>query len=353
MSWCGIHGHDFIVASFQQSVRQNRLASTFLFVGPSGIGKRMFALKMAQALQCEKSTDLDFEPCQVCSSCQQIVAETHPDVQIVGKPEDRSFIPIRTFIGDKEHRNREGLCRWIGLKPSYGRRKVAIINDADFLNQEGANSLLKTLEEPPPRSLLILIGTSQQRQLPTIRSRCQIVRFQPLEEAFVAQHLVAIGVARDESHGIELARLSRGSFDRAMEWASDELTEFRSELWGQLKNEDVDTFQLAKQITAFVDAAGKDAPARRTRLKLVIEMVVTFFRQLMLTRSGATGLVDEQSQSATMSASSYGSIGPESITCRIDRCLEADMQVTANANLATLVECWIDDLFTQPVLDSY
>ena len=351
MSWCGIHGHDGVVANFRQSIRQNRLASTFLFIGPSGIGKQMFALKMAQALQCEKNSDLEFEPCQVCSPCQQIIAETHPDVQFVGKPDDRSFIPISTFIGDKEHRNREGLCRWIGLKPSYGRRKIAVINDADYLNQEGANSLLKTLEEPPPRSLLILIGTSQQRQLPTIRSRCQIVRFQALDESFVAQHLQTMGVARDEAHGIELAGLSNGSFDRAMLWASDEWTGFRSELWQTLGQGNIDSFQLAKRITAFVDAAGKDAPSRRARLKVVIEMFLTFLRELMLARSGTSGHSDAELRTAVESAAGSWSVGPETIASRIDRCIEADQQVSANANIATLVECWIDDLFAQPVLD--
>ena len=78
---------------------------------------------------------------------------------------------------------REGLCHDIALKPFRGGRKIAIIDDADYLNQEGANCLLKTLEEPPEKSVIILIGTSQQRQLPTIRSRCQIVRFAPLSTA--------------------------------------------------------------------------------------------------------------------------------------------------------------------------
>lgn len=248
MSWCGIHGHDPIVDSFRNSIRRNRLASTFLFVGPAGIGKRMFAMKFAQALQCETNPDEALEPCQTCSPCQQVLALSHPDVEIVGKPDDRSFIPVATFIGDKEHRMREGLCHWIGMKPAYGRRKVAIIDDADYLNQEGANCLLKTLEEPPPRSILILIGTSQQRQLPTIRSRCQVVRFHPPDEQFMSRRLLEMGIARDEQHGCELAQLADGSFDRARIWADDELTEFRDELWSTLAAGNVDSVALAKML---------------------------------------------------------------------------------------------------------
>src|SRR4029450_8202547 len=105
--------------------------------------------------------------------------------------------PLELLIGDAEHRMRAGLCYNIALKPFSARRKVAIIDDADYLNKEGANCLLKTLEEPPPKSLLIMIGTSEQRQVPTIRSRCQIVRFQPLAEEDVAELLLSTGVCED------------------------------------------------------------------------------------------------------------------------------------------------------------
>jgi len=105
--------------------------------------------------------------------------KTHPDFYIVEKPADKSSIPLALFVGDDDHRMREGLCHDIGLKPFMGGRKVAIIDDADHLNEEGANCLLKTLEEPPPCSVLILIGTSADKQLPTIRSRCQTIRLVP------------------------------------------------------------------------------------------------------------------------------------------------------------------------------
>ena len=114
-------------------------------------------------------------------------AGTHPDLEIVSKPADKRDIPLAAFIGEDDRRMKEGLCHRIGLKPFMGGRKVAIIDDADFLNPEGANALLKTLEEPPPRSVLILIGTTADKQLPTIRSRSQIIRFRPLPEDSVAR----------------------------------------------------------------------------------------------------------------------------------------------------------------------
>jgi len=210
-----ILGHERILDRFRRNLQQGRLASTFLFVGPAGIGKRTTALHLAQCLLCESSPDDQLQACQVCPGCQQVAARSHPDLMLISKPEDKNFIPVEFFIGDRQHRMREGICHDISLKPFRGGRKIAIIDDADYLNQEGANCLLKTLEEPPERSMIILIGTSEQRQLPTIRSRCQIVRFTPLSSDRVAQLLAD----RTEltSDQIQLvAERSRGSLGRAL-----------------------------------------------------------------------------------------------------------------------------------------
>ena len=211
MSWQGIEGHDEVVEQFRRAIARGRFASSFLFVGPPGVGKRMFAMKLAQALLCENAPEAELNPCGHCPACLQVASGSHPDVDVVSKPADRAYIPIESFIGPKERRMREGLCHNIGLKPTSGRRRIAIIDDADWLNVEGANSLLKTLEEPPPRSVLILIGTSLDRQLPTIRSRCQVIRFAPLAVETAAHLLVEQQVVADLDAARELAQLAGGS----------------------------------------------------------------------------------------------------------------------------------------------
>ena len=335
MSWCGLHGHDQVVTKFRHALRQGRLGSTFLFVGPSGIGKAQFARRLAQALQCAEMHETALQPCEECEACKQVMTLSHPDVELVVKPEDRSFIPIEKFIGDKEHRNREGLCHWIGLKPAYGKRKIAIIDDADYLNQEGANCLLKTLEEPPACSIVILIGTSQQRQLPTIRSRCQIVRFEPLDQSFIADHLMESGIVEQREKATFLAAQSEGSLDRAIEWADDAIAEFRKDLLAALQPSQIDTLALAKSVAQFVEAAGKEASSRRVRLRQVIEMVIAFLRGRM-----TQGLDDDARDDLPAS---------ETISHQIERCIEAQRQVASNANLATLIDCWIDDVFCREV----
>src|ERR1700722_353926 len=225
MAWQGIEGHDAIVTRFRRALGRGRLASTFLFVGPSGIGKRAFAHKLAQSLFCQATPSEQLAPCGTCDSCVQTLAGTHPDLHVVAKPTDRAAIPVSAFIGDDQHRMREGLCHQIALKPFMGGRRVAIIEDADYLNEEGANALLKTLEEPPPRSVLILIATNVERQLPTIRSRAQIVRFAPLDDEVVARLLTRNSNATSDE-AARLASFAEGSIERAQEMADPELWTF-------------------------------------------------------------------------------------------------------------------------------
>jgi len=211
MAWHGIYGHDDVVERFRLALGRGRLASSFLFVGLEGIGKRSFALKLAQALLCRTRPEQAMDPCGECPACVQVAAATHPDLELVAKPKDKSFLPLELLIGDKEHRMRRGLCHGIALKPFMGGRKIAIIDDADYLNEEGANSLLKTLEEPPPRSVLILIGTSPAKQLPTIRSRCQLIRFRPLDAQIVTRLLVEHGSVETEAEARRLSSHCGGS----------------------------------------------------------------------------------------------------------------------------------------------
>src|SRR6267142_149425 len=265
-----IRGHDRVVDKFRRALAKGRLASTFLFVGPAGIGKRTFALKLAQGLLCERVAEELLDPCGQCASCRQVITLNHPDVEIIAKPADKAFTPLELLIGDAEHRMRAGLCYNIALKPYSGRRKVAIIDDADYLNKEGANCLLKTLEEPPPKSLLILIGTSEQRQLPTIRSRCQMIRFQPLAENDVAELLVERGLCDDPALARAAAAHGNGSLERAALWCDDSLLEFRRELISILGQGEVEQPAAAKLVGQFVDEAGKESAAKRQRLRLVV-----------------------------------------------------------------------------------
>jgi DNA polymerase III subunit delta' len=343
MSWHGIEGHDEVVERFRRALDRGRLASTFLFVGPGGIGKRKFALKLAQALLCQTRPAELLDPCEHCPACAQVLAGTHPDLDVVSKPPDKSFIPVAALIGDKEHRMHEGLCHKIGLKPFAGGRKVAIIDDADDLNQEGANALLKTLEEPPPRSVLILIGTSADRQLPTIRSRSQMIRFRPLDNETVARLLLENTIASDPQEAARLAAHSGGSVARASELADPALWNFRGELLAALASFPADSVAAAKNVIEFVDSAGKDAGPRRARGRLLAGFAIDFFRLLLRRLNGMTGSDDAELAALVERAQNNGWT-EDAAAAALDRCLETLGQIDRNANQTTMIECWIDDL---------
>jgi DNA polymerase-3 subunit delta' len=344
-----IVGHEPVWDTFRRAIDQGRLASTFLFVGPSGIGKWSTAFGLAQALLCETVPVRELRACQSCSACQQVAAQTHPDLLLIRKPDDKNFIPVESFIGDREHRMREGLCHDIAIKAFRGGRKIAIIDDADYLNQEGANCLLKTLEEPPLDSLIILIGTSEQRQLPTIRSRCQIIRFAPLTDSQVATLLAESDLIADPARIPSLAARAEGSLKRAVELSDPELDEARSSLLQHLSQSDIDSVVLAKRINEFVEAAGKDAPPRRARMRQVVLEAIDFYRGLMRRLVGADERGDTLNNPYLAAAAPHWR-GRADIASRcLDRCLTALGEIDANANLATLIGCWIDDL-TQSTL---
>lgn len=353
MSWLGLEGHDAIADRFRGTLRAGRLASSYLFVGPEGCGKRSFAIRLAQGLLCERMPPEQLAPCGECESCQQITAGTHPDLLSVARPADRKDIPIQLLIGDAEHRGRVGLCHDLALKPFKGNRRIAVIDDADFLNEEGANSLLKTLEEPPPRSLLILVGTSAEKQLPTIRSRCQMIRFRPLPVDVAAGLLVSTGAVDSIEQAAPLARCAEGSLAQAKRLADPELWIFRSELFRALARLPLEAVRFSRAITASVESVGKDAPLRRARAKLLIGFSIDYYHALLrafvAAEGGATEIEglpvgDSELQKAVAAGLESFRGDTEEIARAIERCLEAANHVERNANLATMVECWIADL---------
>ncbi len=252
-----VEGHEDAFSRFQTSLVRGRLGSTYLFVGPEGIGKRTFAQYLAAALLCETTPTDELAACEKCPACQQVAAFSHPDFDFVRKPADKSTIPVELLIGDKQHRMREGLCARIAMTPSRGTRKIAVIDDADDLSQEAANCLLKTLEEPPRGSVLILIGTSIQRQLPTIRSRCQVIPFHPLPTPLAAQLILRLGLATAEPDANRLARACQGSLTVARQLQTPDIWEFKEQLFSELSTLNWRPLILAKQISEFVEAGGK------------------------------------------------------------------------------------------------
>ncbi len=338
MAWQGIEGHDAIATHFAAAHARGRIGGSYLFVGPSGVGKTAFAMALAKSLVCERPQP-GFTACGACASCVQADADSHPDIDVVRKPDDKSTIPLELFIGDDAHRMREGLCWRILLKPAVAPRKVAVILDADFFSEEAANCLLKTLEEPPDGAAIILVGTSLERQLPTIRSRCQVIRFSPLADDAVARILqreASTGGGAVDAAAIErAARAAEGSLTRARLLLDADTNAFRSRLLELLATRPLRGVEVSRETTAFVDAAGKEAPPRRARLRTVMETALEVFREAARQAAGLPATEPSCAQAATA-----WSGHADAATAAIEHTLDALDAIDRNANLGVLVDAW-------------
>lgn len=320
-----IIGHKLQLQWFANAIAKERFSGSFLLVGPPGIGKATVAKTVAKALFCRNMTSDALKPCGQCECCVQVDADTHPDLIQVRKPDDRANIPLELLIGPPESRMQEGFCRDIRLRPFHGTRRIAILHDADFLNEEGANSLLKTLEEPPPGVILFLIGTNEQRQLPTIRSRCRIVRFMPPTGDDARELMLRRGITCDRDAAMNAIELCGGDCEAAASLLSGEANGFRMELAKQLTARPMPVVELIKNVTIYVEQAGKEAPQRRDRLRDVLAMATATFRDQLMQ-------ISDQPEHVDMAV------------YRIDRTIEAIGHVQRNANQASLIESWTTDV---------
>lgn len=200
MPFKDILGHDKEVEILRKALLRDRLAHSFIFTGPVGVGKRTTALALAKALNCLK---IDGDFCGRCSVCMQIDLGSHPNVMMVG--------PVDGIVRIDTVRGLQGRLHY----KASGGKKVGIIDGAEMMNREASNALLKTLEEPPSDSVIILITSEGSFLLPTVLSRCQRVNFRPLEkEVMVRVIMERLGVT-EERAGL-LSTFSGGSLGRAL-----------------------------------------------------------------------------------------------------------------------------------------
>jgi DNA polymerase-3 subunit delta' len=164
-------GHQQSIGLLQSAVTHERLAHAYLFHGEEAIGKRLTAVRLAQALNCERPPEAEsLDSCGECRSCQQIDARTHPDFFVIEPDPEQTTQQIKIEqVREIEHQ--------IMYRPLIGERKICLIDDADRMTIGAANALLKTLEEPPAHSLFLVISSRPSALPATIRSRCQALRF--------------------------------------------------------------------------------------------------------------------------------------------------------------------------------
>jgi len=332
MSWDRVRGHAEAKQTFQSAFASGRLGQSYLFVGPDGVGKRLFAHELARALLCERPP-APLTACGSCPGCAQVEAETHPDFLTLRTPEGKLELPVDDM---------RAFCSRLSRRPSRGTRIVGIIEDADDFNAESANSFLKTLEEPPPGAILLLIATDINRQLPTILSRCQVVRFRSLSPADVADVLAEKGIA-DAGRREKLARLAGGSVARALALDDDEIWQVRETLIAGLTAARPNFSKLAEVWAKFVEDAGDDAPGKRTRASVVIGFLVDALRHALRLEIGATtpGIDPADEPRLRAFAERHGA---DRLLTLIEKCVEADYRVERRVQLILVIESVLEQL---------
>ncbi len=206
-------GHERPIGMLRHALRAGRLSTSYIFAGESGIGKRFTALNFAKLFNCLSGGK---DACDECPSCRKINSGVHPDVLVV-EPETSEI-----KVGQVRDANSA-----LHLKPHEGRMKVLIVDDAETMNEEAANAFLKTIEEPPPESVIILVSANPEVLPATVLSRCMRVNFRPLTPAETETVL-----KRHDTGGEALVRLSMGRPGIALK---GDLIEERAGFLAQLK----------------------------------------------------------------------------------------------------------------------
>lgn len=262
MSFNDIYGHEKKIEALRKALAQKRIGHAYLFSGIAAVGKKTLALEFAKALNCEKEDTLH-DSCGECSSCRKIQRGSHPDIFSVKA--DGQFIRIDSIREIQEQ---------MKCKPLEAKQRIFIIDEADKMNDQAANALLKILEEPSLSNILILITSRPYSMPPTIISRCQHVRFNPLRFDTVAKFLVD-RMDMDNQKALLLASLSGGSVGRAMELNNDDIVTYRAELLELLSiTRREDPFSLIN-FASFLGQGKKE-------IKEGLNVLNTFFRDVLI-----------------------------------------------------------------------
>lgn len=238
-----ILGHEQIIAHLQNAIEEDKVSHAYIFNGPEASGKMMFAEAFAMALQCEGEGK---RPCLECRSCRQAADHNQPDIIYVSheKPNTIGVDDIRTQINND-----------IDIKPYSSRYKVYIVDEAQKMNQQAQNALLKTIEEPPAYAIILLLTTNADSFLQTILSRCITLNLKAVKEDKIKEYLMKHYQIPDYQADI-CAAFSQGNVGKAIQLASsEEFGELKASVLQLMKRlEDIDLYEMTgavKQIAEY------------------------------------------------------------------------------------------------------
>lgn len=312
--WDELQGNEAAVAALRHMARAGRLPHALLFAGPRGVGKFLAARLFAAALLCGREEG----PCGACPSCRAAAAQAHPDWSVV-RP-DGQAIKIEQV---------RALQSALATAPALAKRRVALLDDAERMTLEAANSLLKLLEEPAGETVFLLVSGSRQMLPETVLSRCTTVSFAPLQDALVERLLRAAGA--EEAEAAALAALAGGSFGRAVFLRESGGLALRDEALGMLE-------RVAREGSGgdFLRAAEALGAMERPKLQEFLVFLHLLLRELLLVKRGAGGGAADRLRALAPRWTA------RQLVRRMEQIVAAQKMLRANANGRLLIErLWI------------
>ena len=357
----------------QRAIDGGRLHHAYLFHGPDGVGKERFALGLAQYLLCDQpavhGTDVKLvgleslrAGCGECEDCRSVAAGSHPDLHLIYRQLNREHpdptVRKRKALEIGVDVLRHFVIEKVGRTPARGRAKVFVIREADRITAQAQNALLKTLEEPPGATVLVLLVRSLDKLLPTTLSRCQPIRFDTLPTAFVRERLAALlpDLAGDQLDWY--ARYADGSVGMATERAGDELHALNLAVAAELAALSSGAAagrpdRVAKAWTEKSKGLGEryrkrdpeitDTEAGRRGLKAIFHLASAWYADVMRVGGGDTegvvnaGIRDQLTAAATRIAQSAA-------IDAVKRLSQAEGHLDRNVNVQLCVETLVNDL---------
>jgi DNA polymerase-3 subunit delta' len=352
-----------VVQGLAQQMATGEVPHAWLLLGPSGSGKRSAALAMAASLNCAIEPAIG---CGTCSSCARIMRQRYPDVHHI-VPEG-PLIPVDVI--------REVIVPEAARSPFEGRRKVFIIEDAGRMNDAAQNAILKTLEEPQPDTVFILVSDNEDDILETIRSRCRIIHLEPVSEGKIIELLQDDGTEAEDA--LLAARLSEGNFDRARLLAEDDTVLARRQVWLGIPARlvvPIDALDAAAEVIAHAKSAVKErekaqktevaeladamgegrgtagarnALAKRHKRELrrveeevlaeALTSVASYYRDVLAVRSGADEAVTNIDRLGDLALWTGAPVADGALLAAAERCIATRASFQHNANVPLAME---------------
>lgn len=267
-------GHEWTVQMLQQHITHASVRHAYLFCGPPGLGRRTLALRLTQAINCPQPTAPAI-PCGVCRTCQQIDRMQYADLAILQAEKEGGTLKVEQVRGIRQS---------LVLTPYQGSYRVALFLRFQEANPNAANALLKTLEEAPPHVILILTADNPEQLLPTIVSRCEVLRLRPLPFGKLETYLREQGGDPAISH--LLAHISGGRPGYALRLLQDQETlQFRTQRLDDLQR----LLQASRQVRfAFAEKLSDRKADLKERFRETLSIWLSFWRDVLLCVSGDT-----------------------------------------------------------------